>query len=372
MRIFFTILLNIFLTTSFFAQKTKKIYYNDNVNSISLADKQKPLIFLDFWATWCAPCISSMPHTSHLDSLYNKDVTFVYISYEPSKKVSSLLDRKGFDFISLIDNKRKSEDEFGVVSIPRSFLLDPEGSVLWTGSPTDMSKSLLESYIYSYTKKGKEDRFVKYTLEDVSEKWNNYSYKVNLKYIESDAVVDEILDNSVGNFYISGGFNYIISYAFNIPLNHITNQFSNKYFKFTSKIEDEDSFKSALKRFLKEKYLFDVKKVTEKQVIYKLKETVTDNFLSNQMYDYQIGDAQYIQTDYSIQIDNATIKQMSEILTKLTPYTFVYTGNNKKVFDWSIVYNPQEILLQQLKEELDFNIKEKERKVKYYKVVKSD
>ncbi len=370
MKIFFTILFTILFYFNSFSQNSNHIYYNKTISPLTLKEKQKPLIFVDFWATWCAPCVASMPHTQHLQDLYGGDVLFVYVNNEPSNKTKTFLERKKFTLNALVDNKRKSIDEFGIVAIPRSFLLDSKGNVLWTGKPTEMTKSLLESYIYNYNEQGDAKRFVKYSMGDENENWKKYDYHIGLKYIKSDKIVDEVYEHTDDSFYVSGSFNYIVSYAFDIPLNHIVNQFSDKYFKFTCINDNEDVFKQAIKSFLKANYHFKIKRENKKQLVYKVKETGTEDFMSNQLYNYEKGDAQYIQTDYSIQIDNATIKQMLDILTKLTPYTFIYTGSNKKVFDWSITFTDKDMLLQQLRDELDFKIKEKERKVSYYKVVR--
>jgi len=368
-KTFLAIFLNISLLLHLNGQENK-IYYNNIINELSLTEQEKPLIFLDFWATWCAPCISSMPHTIELQKQFNNKVTFVYLSNEPSYKIQKFLEKKNYHFHALIDNERKTEDAFKVQSIPNSFLLNPEGEIIWQGKPTEISLSLLQRFVKIYgNDKGNLHRF-EYKKNEIekTEKWNEFSCsKTNLFFYE-DPQVENIFYQSGDEFFLSGNLKYIISFSYDYPLNHIEDLSFQKHFRFKAKVKDLELFKKIIRKYLKKKHSYQIhKKETEQEVYF-----ITDNndmeFLDSHIYNYERGDAQYIQNDISIKIDNATPLQVFLILNNITPFTFIYKGKNKKKYDWNFIYSPPEVLLQQLKEELNFNLEKKKRKVAVYEI----
>jgi thiol-disulfide isomerase/thioredoxin len=65
--------------------------YNYKTPRIDLADLQAKLIILDFWATWCTPCVSMMPKMDSLQQEYQGDVQFISVSYQTGKEVSGFM-----------------------------------------------------------------------------------------------------------------------------------------------------------------------------------------------------------------------------------------------------------------------------------------
>lgn len=107
---------------------------------------------LDFWATWCAPCIAAMPRLSALAHKYKNTVTFVAIDVLEEKtttinKVKARVDGLGskMDFsVAVEDTNFTVHDWFGksLQSIPKDVVINSQGKVAWIGSPTDLPEVL--------------------------------------------------------------------------------------------------------------------------------------------------------------------------------------------------------------------------------------
>ncbi len=117
---------------------------------VSLAQLRGRPVVLDFWATWCGPCRSTMPEVEQLHRKYRgKGLQVVGINIEgKSQKVIDYLNRSGYSFMMLFDSgnwKSEVAKKYQVSSIPRTFLIDRNGNVVFSGHPNRLSESLIES-----------------------------------------------------------------------------------------------------------------------------------------------------------------------------------------------------------------------------------
>ncbi len=100
-------------------------------NKLSLEELKGKIVFINFWASWCPPCVAEMPDINQLYNDYQgKDIAFILVNLDSDKeKMAKFLARKDFDFatyvpLSLVPNQLKSQ------SIPATFVLNREGQII--------------------------------------------------------------------------------------------------------------------------------------------------------------------------------------------------------------------------------------------------
>lgn len=91
---------------------------------------QGKVVFLNFWASWCSPCIDELPSIA---ALYNKlrhdkGIEFVFILYRDDlAKAKSLLNRMGIAIPVSMDTHEEAADAFGVTGVPETYIIDRKG-----------------------------------------------------------------------------------------------------------------------------------------------------------------------------------------------------------------------------------------------------
>lgn len=102
-------------------------------------DMEGKYLLVDFWATWCGPCIRAIPHMNDLHAAFKDQLTIVGLSRESRAKVESMKSPR-MDYYSAIDPQSRMGSFFEIRSIPHVVLMDPDGTVLYKGHPARLTK----------------------------------------------------------------------------------------------------------------------------------------------------------------------------------------------------------------------------------------
>ena len=104
-------------------------------NEVRLSDYFGKPIVLNFWASWCGPCKSEMPHFNEAAQRYDGDVIFLMVnmtdgSRETVKSASAFIEKQGYTFPVLYDTKSEAAYIYSVYSIPTTYFIDSEGTLI--------------------------------------------------------------------------------------------------------------------------------------------------------------------------------------------------------------------------------------------------
>jgi uncharacterized protein (TIGR03435 family) len=105
------------------------------------------VVVLDFWATWCGPCVASIPHWNELARQFrDKPIVFLAISDENEAVVTAFLKRKPIEtWIGLEGSTRSTRDRYGIRGIPTTVIVNQDGIVVAAVHPATLEvKSLQE------------------------------------------------------------------------------------------------------------------------------------------------------------------------------------------------------------------------------------
>ncbi|MCG8414300.1 MAG: TlpA family protein disulfide reductase [Pseudomonadales bacterium] len=98
---------------------------------ISLPALEGKTLYVDFWASWCAPCLTSLPLYNEMYHKYkDQGLEVIAISVDnPAEDGLDFLEDTPLDFLIPSDPEGNAAEAFGVIGMPSSYLISPDGEV---------------------------------------------------------------------------------------------------------------------------------------------------------------------------------------------------------------------------------------------------
>jgi thiol-disulfide isomerase/thioredoxin len=108
----------------------KTVDYEWNIHTLDGEKKRaseyfdNKIVFLNFWATWCGPCVGEMPSIQKLYDKFGNRIAFACVSNEKLSEISEFIESKGFTFpVYKID---VAPAEFDIKGIPATFIISKD------------------------------------------------------------------------------------------------------------------------------------------------------------------------------------------------------------------------------------------------------
>ena len=107
------------------------------------------VVVLDFWATWCGPCVASLPHWNELTLRFrDRSVVFIAISDENKDVVSAFLKRRTISsWVGLEGITQSTRDRYGIRGIPTTIIVNQEGIVVARTHPVQLEAKHIQEVL---------------------------------------------------------------------------------------------------------------------------------------------------------------------------------------------------------------------------------
>lgn len=103
--------------------------YDLEGNKVPFRQFRGQAIFLNFWASWCAPCIAEKPEIQALYDQFGSEAAFVLVSDESPERIRQFMETRGFDMPVYI-RRGGAPPDFASGTIPVSFVIAPDGRIV--------------------------------------------------------------------------------------------------------------------------------------------------------------------------------------------------------------------------------------------------
>ena len=121
-------------------------------NEVKLSDFRGKGVVLNFWASWCGPCKSEMPHFQEAFEEFGEDVRFLMVNTSDAfgdsrADAQKVLEQNGYTFPVFYDTKAECAYGYGISGIPVTVFIDADGNIvsMKTGmiSKADLERRIL-------------------------------------------------------------------------------------------------------------------------------------------------------------------------------------------------------------------------------------
>ncbi len=100
----------------------------DADRKVSLHDLRGKIVVLNFWATWCPPCVEEMPSLVKMqDELKSRVVVLAVSVDEDERSYHSFLKKNNVDLLTVRDPQQKSNELYGTFKFPETYIIDEKG-----------------------------------------------------------------------------------------------------------------------------------------------------------------------------------------------------------------------------------------------------
>ena len=126
-------------------------YQDVNGNQVSFSDFRGRVVYLNVWATWCAPCRAEIPHKKRVEEHFagNENIVFVSVSVDHLRDLQRWRDfvasheLGGVQLHGNIEGPTNIRTLYGITGIPRFMLFDKQGNIVSTDAPRPSSPEII-------------------------------------------------------------------------------------------------------------------------------------------------------------------------------------------------------------------------------------
>jgi len=302
----------------------------------------QPLILLEFWTTWCAPCVPAAKQLELLQKEHRVQMFIISVSYEEQDKIKTFLRKYPSKLMVVRDFNQEMFSEYQIKSLPHAVLINTSGAVLWKGHPSDLGPVTIRKF-YNPGNPGKRNHLdaileVKQQIEKTPEfSMKEVTDQELLFYIEDGATTFQgplpLLLKKILKLP-----DYLLEFDKNVPSPTIYLQAPYTLWM------DRDELIERIKK------QFQIAFVTRNQKI-KVTEMIIENpDLLWSDREIRPGDSipNYLIGEDRIEGNHLKIAEMASVLSDIKGQKFMYLGADNDFHDWDFHIKYDEFMKEEL------------------------
>jgi peroxiredoxin len=115
--------------------------------SINLREAKGKILIIEFWGTWCGPCIPALEHLNELQKKFKEDIMVVGISDDTEERLNKFLSKRPVTVPLVSDPMNKSAKFFKIPSVPMTFIVDKMGKIIAITHPDEITEAKVKDLI---------------------------------------------------------------------------------------------------------------------------------------------------------------------------------------------------------------------------------
>jgi len=322
------------------------------------------LFFVDFWATWCTPCITAKEHLGVLQKQFPSDLYIVSLTEQNPLTIERFLKKKPTELAVAIDYNGKTFKDYNVRAIPDGVLFNANGKVLWQGGAPDLKKEMVSRFLRQQTAKASLESFIKVITvneDNIAEYIPNEALEIKLLNQKVEELI--VVDNS-NYLKLTGSLKSIIGYLAKIYKNQIVLEAGldtgyEIYFK-----KPLDSSENLAFKLITVMNLGVERKQSKGEGI--TFEIDTPKFWDTNQIDWGKNNAKYLVGDSQIKADNVSLKDITYQLAFVLDMPVIVPNEseiNMSLHDWDFHYKFFQLMQSDLED--NYGIRAEKKTITY-------
>lgn len=340
-------------------------------------NEESKLFFVDFWATWCGPCITVSKYLSSVQRQYPNDFYILSLSQENPEIVNRYLIKRKTDLAVAIDYEGETFAKYGVVSLPYGVLLNADGEKLWEGHPAELKKHQIDAFLKAHGKSAYVNTMFKLDAYQKENKELNIANTLDedFEYVKLTNNYNDELQIEKKDTYLqlTGTLKQILAYtnAVSEVQIELSPNNANESYKMTFKYDSNaySKMKKTIYRTfkLKESYL-----ESEGEVI--VLNIANAKLWDDRQIDWGNDTPNFLIGDSDIKADNVSLNDIKYKLSSLLKTPILIENNislNKNLkHDWDIHYKYFELMTTNFLDNYGINVEKKRMPYPKYSIIK--
>ncbi|MGC6430902.1 MAG: TlpA family protein disulfide reductase [Jejuia sp.] len=353
------------LPNLFFGQ----IKISENIQDSQLTTtNENKLYFVDFWATWCGPCIHASKYLTSLQRQYPNGFHIMSLSQENPDIVKRFMKKHNLELAVAIDYKGETFSKYNIASLPYGILFNAKGEKLWEGHPADFKTYHLDGYLSTNKKTLSVGKMYKLQSLNPVQTAKVVGMNTDFDIVKlEDNTTTFIIDKKSDYLELSGNLKDILAYTNNVFHKQITlPSLLQKSYKVRFKY-DSDAYENKTQVILNSLELQQKAENKKGEVLFF--NITSPRFWDVNQIDWGNDSPNFLIGDSDIKADNVSLNQVNYQLTNLLDIPIITNNDTlaNELHDWDIHYKYFDLMISSFSD--TYGIKVEKRVSEYHNYI---